>query len=88
MGTKNNPAPNDCYANALPDEPMFTLLARDPDGAAVVRYWAGLRALRIDRGTAPASDEAIVSEAMSCAASMEAWRIDNDGVWRKPGAAA
>lgn len=30
MGTKSNPTQFDCYANALPDEPMFILLARDP----------------------------------------------------------
>jgi hypothetical protein len=83
MGTKNNPAPNDCYANALPDEPMFTLLARDPDGPSVVRYWAGLRARRIDQGSAPVSDDAVVSEALRCADAMASWRIDNDGAWRK-----
>jgi hypothetical protein len=47
MGTKNNPAAYDCYANAWPDEPMFILLARDPDAASIVRLWAGMRAHRV-----------------------------------------
>lgn len=41
MGTKNNPGKFDCYDAALPDEPMFVLLARDP----VVREWVRRRAI-------------------------------------------
>lgn len=48
MGTKNNPAPNDCYDRAEPDEPMFTLLARDPTGATLVSIWAKLRVGQFD----------------------------------------
>jgi hypothetical protein len=43
VGTKNNPGEFDCYAKAEPDEPMFTLLARDPQFANLVRLWAALR---------------------------------------------
>lgn len=82
MGTKSNPAPNDCYAKALPDEPMFVLLARDPDAARVVRFWAGLRARRIDEGTSPKSDEDVVTEALNCANAMRTWRVENKDIWR------
>lgn len=44
MGTKNNPAPNDCYTKAEADEPLFVLLARDPVAGHLVSIWAKLRA--------------------------------------------
>jgi len=44
MGTKNNPGQFDCHAKAHPDEPLFTLLARDPAAAALVMMWAHHRA--------------------------------------------
>lgn len=40
MGTKLNPGKFDCYTNALPDEPMFVLLARDEQAPERVRDWA------------------------------------------------
>lgn len=46
MGSKIAPGAFDCYANAEPDEPMFVLLARDPDAPNVVRDWAAARSLR------------------------------------------
>lgn len=84
MGTKANPAPNDCHANALPDEPIFTLLARDRDAPLVVRTWAEYRIIRIDKGECPATDEPVVREALACAEAMEDWRRLNVGRWRKP----
>ena len=45
MGTKINPGPFDCYANAKPDEPMFILLARDKHAPALVLLWAAMREL-------------------------------------------
>ncbi len=66
MGTKNNPGDFDCYANAHPDEPMFVLLGRDRHAAALVRFWAHLRARE-------GEDEAKVSEAQHCAEMMDAW---------------
>lgn len=68
MGTKNNPAPFDCYANAAPDEPMFVLLGRDRHAEVLVRLWAILRAH--DDKT---EDEDKITEAMVCADSMQAW---------------
>lgn len=84
MGTKNNPAPNDCYANALPDEPMFTLLARDPSSPNLVQRWAAQRNEEIALKRRPLSDVDLVKEALACADAMREWRRANDGVWRKP----
>lgn len=65
MGTKNNPGKWDCYDKAEPDEPMFVLLARDPQAATLVRQWAHDRFRRRD------FDKAV--EAMKCADAMEEW---------------
>ena len=43
MGTKTNPGIYDCHAKAAPDEPLFTLVARDPLAAKLVEIWAALR---------------------------------------------
>ena len=42
MGTKNNPGAHDCHAAAGPDEPIFTLRAKDPLAGMLVRRWAYL----------------------------------------------
>ena len=74
MGTKNNPGKFDCYTNALPDEPMFILLGRDADAAKAVREWAGSRLSKINRGSKPESDRAMVDEAFACADAMDIYR--------------
>lgn len=76
MGTKNNPAPNDCYEKALPDEEMFVLLARDPNAPAVIEYWMRLRA--ITKG-----DADVIQEAAMCARKMTECRSANMGKWRE-----
>jgi len=43
MGTKNNPGKFDCYHAAEPNEPQFTLLARDPTAPGLVALWAAIR---------------------------------------------
>lgn len=83
MGTKTDPGDYDCYDNALPDEPMFVLLGRDPDAPYLVREWAAVRRERVRRGERPTSDLAMVDEAMECANEMIRWREANDGAWRK-----
>lgn len=83
MGTKSNPTAYDCYAKALPDEPMFVLLARDPSAPTLVRDWARDREHEVYADTRPESDLAMVREALECAHAMEAWRTANDGKWRK-----
>lgn len=87
MGTKANPAPNDCYAKAEDDEPMFTLLARDPLAARLVRQWADQRDQRFwcgnEAGAVPMHVDEVVShvrkvdEARECADAMDAWREAN-----------
>lgn len=43
MGTKNNPGLHDCYAKAAPDEPIFTLRAKDPSAPYLVMMWEASR---------------------------------------------
>lgn len=83
MFTKNRPGKFDCYANALPDEPMFVLLARDPSAPGLVLSWAEARKAEIRNGYRPASDHIMVEEARQCAEKMRIWRVCNDGIWRK-----
>lgn len=82
MGTKNEPGKYDCYANALPDEPMFILLARDSTAPGRVEWWAKYRETEIDVGKRPETDRAMVAEARKCASDMRLWRMNNDGKWR------
>jgi hypothetical protein len=83
MGTKNNPGKFDCYEKALPDEPMFVLLARDPWMTYLVQEWARIRRTDIKSGERPESDMDMVIEAEHCANDAIKWRKENDGKWRK-----
>lgn len=83
MGTKNNPGQFDCHANALPDEPMFVLLARDPEFYSLIRKWAQKRARAVNCGLRPSEDMELVNEAMECAQAGANWRRQNYGIWRK-----
>ncbi|NKF21541.1 hypothetical protein [Solimonas marina] len=71
MGTKNNPAPCDCYAKAEPDEPLFVLLARDKHAPTLVWLWATLRELDGEK-------KEIVDEARQCALDMMVWAKDHN----------
>jgi hypothetical protein len=82
MGTKLQELRNGCFANAMDDEPMFVLLARDPNAPAQVREWADQREHDINAGRRPTTDRAQVAEARQCADNMERWREENDGAWR------
>lgn len=77
MGTKLKPGQFDGADRAAPDEPMFTLLARDPSAPELVREWAFQRGLLIAGGLKPESDRAKIDEAMRCADAMDAWRKAN-----------
>jgi hypothetical protein len=70
MGTKTNPGQFDCYAKAHPDEPVFTLLGRDPSAAQLVHEWAALRERDIAMGLKPQEDMEKVAEARACAKAM------------------
>lgn len=72
MGTKNNPGSFDCYAAALPDEPLFHLLGRDPAFPATVRFWMGERA-RLGKNV-DNDDLDKIGEAALVAQAAEKWR--------------
>jgi hypothetical protein len=82
MGTKQNPGKFDCHANALPDEPMFILLARDPSAPGLVKEWGAIRADAVYDSSRPKTDLTMVVDADDCAEAMKQWRIANDGRWR------
>lgn len=89
MFSKNNPSSYDCYKNAEPDEPMFVLLARDEKAPGVVVEWVLRRAFSAVPGVVPADAkkalenagklDAKASEALDCAAAMEAWKANHSG---------
>jgi hypothetical protein len=89
MGTKLSPGRTDCYAAALPDEPMFVMLARDASPPRLIRLWANDRENGIHAGQYPESDREMIAEALQCADDMDRWRDANlnvsiqtpDGVW-------
>ena len=68
MATKNNPGPHSCYDKADPDEPLFTLLGRDPCAPFVVIFWCKMRALL-------GKDPAQIEEAGACAEAMRDWAM-------------
>lgn len=68
MTTKANPGPNACYDRALPDEPLFTLLGRDPTAPFVVLFWMQLRNLMFG-----VSDQ--ILEAGQCVEEMRNWAV-------------
>lgn len=91
MGTKVEEEERGCLSKALPDEPMFVLLARDLDAPRLVRAWADRREAtdapdqkwEADKWvTPPHPDAAQIAEARYCAARMEVWRYENEGKWR------
>lgn len=72
MYTKINPSKTNAYANAEPNEPIFTLIGRDPDAALIVHIWATLRLRQIRIGmledTVEERDQ--ISEAISVSQEM------------------
>lgn len=81
MGTKLEGDP--CLEAAMPDEPMFVLLARDPNMPALVRLWTSIRRVQIDEGARPVSDLGQVEEAERLAERAVRWRADADEAWKK-----
>lgn len=71
-----------CFAKALPDEPMFVLLARDRQAPDLVWQWAQTRLDQLRDGLRSMDDLPQVMEAFACAAAMKKWREANDGKWR------
>lgn len=61
---------------AMPGEPVFTLMGRDVQAPGLIREWADRREERIVEGSAPLSDQAAVARARDIADAMETWRRD------------
>ena len=80
---KSIEAEKGCWARALDDEPVFVLLARDPEAPSLVRRWADRRMDEISHGTRPASDEVQVWEARDWALAAEKWREEANFKWRE-----
>ena len=97
MGTKDNPGRYDCHGKAAADEPLFTLLARDPLAPHLVRLWSFLArgheamvrgevedALHTASNGGRQPPEKIF-EAFHCGEEMKAWRAAHpDGPPLKP----
>lgn len=82
MGTKLKPGRFDCWAAALPDEPLFVLLARDIEAPRAIEHWADLRARRIKHGKASESDAIMIEEANRLAQEMRDWRALANEKWK------
>jgi hypothetical protein len=80
--TKANPSLFTCLDNAMPGEPTFELLARDPHFPKMVRAWADEREAAILAEDRPHTDYGKVHEARDCAADGERWRAANLYAWR------
>lgn len=75
MSTKNNPGAFRCFEAALPDEHVFTLLARDPAAPATLEFWAAEREL-CGKTSNPDDLDRIV-DARRDADLMRRWRDEN-----------
>jgi hypothetical protein len=67
------PSPFDGWLKAEPDEPTFTLMARDWRAPNMVKQWAYERARDIATGRKPEADRPMVTEARRIARAMEDW---------------
>lgn len=87
MPTKQHPGVYDCYKSALPDEPIFVILGRDPAGPATLEFWAEKR---IKLGKVVADDDKDrIRHAIDEAKEMQDWRdrmmeasVDGVPPWR------
>lgn len=97
MVTKINPGLGDYFRRALPDEPLFIILARDPSGPAQIIEWSDRRRKDIMKEFIDNADKLEddteffksrrrelqqCSEADEIAGRMIAWRAANEGAWR------
>lgn len=69
----------DGWEKAEPDEPTFTLLARDRRAPHIIKQWAYERQRDIATGRKPESDMEQVTEARRIAVAMENWFRENRG---------
>lgn len=86
VGTASTPGAYDPLASARPDEPIFSLMARDPDAPPTVTFWAQLRRNRAIKryGTDPKREKdrkALNAEFLQCAEAEEVAMVMTE--WRK-----
>lgn len=74
MSTKDMAGAYDCYESAEQNEPMFVLLARDPQAPDTIRWWVEERQLY---GTGFVEETDQEREALAVALQMEEWRKIN-----------
>lgn len=85
MGTKGNPGEFDCYALALPDEPIFVLRASNEEAASLVEQWAErYDARKRKEGTFDRRAARKVKEALQIAEEMRTYRSLRDTVVPPP----
>lgn len=92
MATKAQPGQFDCHAKAAPDEPIFTLRAKDPVAPFLVEIWVASRMGQMDvimeTVARMSNDPGVISrvstdgyekltEATKCAGDMRRWRREN-----------
>jgi hypothetical protein len=97
MVSKINPGLGNYYRRALPDEPMFIILGRDPSAPKLLVEWADRRRRDIMKDLVDNSDKLEddseffkvrrrelqqCTEADELAGRMVAWRNSNEGAWR------
>lgn len=70
--TKTHPGSFRCWEAALPDEPVFVILGRDPAAPATLEFWAHER-VRQDKTHTP-DDKSRIAAAIDEAKDMAEWR--------------
>lgn len=70
--TKTHPGMFRCYEAALPDEPMFVILGRDPAGPATLEFWAQERVRQ--QKVHERDDQDRIKAAIDEAKDMATWR--------------
>lgn len=71
MGTKAEPGRFDGYGKAENDEPVFTLLGRDPAGPKLIREW-------VRHHQDAKTDGTQLMEALEVADAMERYRMERN----------
>lgn len=89
--TKTHPGMFRCYEAALPDEPMFVILGRDPAGPATLEFWAQERVRQ--QKVHERDDQDRIKAAIDEAKDMQDWRsrmvahaeeLNEPPVWKLP----
>lgn len=71
MGTKAEPGRFDCYGKAEDDEPIFTLLGRDPTAPKLIRAW-------VEYHRNAKTDGTKLMEALGVADEMDRYRMERN----------